>query len=163
MMSARVGVKPVLVAMLVCMLPGQLDAGPMQESSGHTSRMLTFLEQGAKGARHGSAWVISMRGGGLMKKFKKGLSLNAEEKAYCDRVHRLGLSRVMMEDEGPTRRELAVRDTEKEEGEKGRKNKLAQRSDKIKADTRKKLASLDGEKPAAPVGIGCPHPMFCRE
>jgi hypothetical protein len=87
--------------------------------------------------------LLRMRGGGLHKKFLKGLPLNAEEKAFFDKVKRIGLNRVMQEAEGPTRRELAEKKT-KEMSRGKRKAKVEEKSERIKAGTAKKLAILDG-------------------
>lgn len=155
-----------VLAMVILTAPGDvhsvLSSGPAKYA--HAAEALPGLRKGeglgegslcpCSGAEAAAASMTTMttskmipllrlRGGGLYKKFRKGLPLNAEEKAFFDKVKRIGLNRVIQEAEGPTRRELAEKKTNEESRGK-RKAKVEEKSERIKAGTAKKLAILEG-------------------
>jgi hypothetical protein len=106
--------------------------------------------------------------GGLYKKLFKGLSLNAAEKAYADKIRKFGVRAVIMKSAEPTRQDIVKKRDEKTTTRSDRRI-LERSSERAKISISRRLARLTGkgDEHRAPtrraIGGGRPRPVSAIE
>ena len=83
--------------------------------------------------------------GGLYKKLFKGLSLNAAEKAYAEKIKKHGVRAVIMKSAQPTRQDIVKKRDEKVTTRSDRRI-LERSSERAKISISRKLARLTGKE-----------------
>jgi hypothetical protein len=88
--------------------------------------------------------LFHVTNGGLYKKLFKGLAFNAAEKAYIEKIKKVGVQKVIMGSDKPTRQEIVTKRDEKVTSKTDRR--LMQRtSERAKISISRRLAQITGK------------------